>query len=103
MNFRVGMKVVRVRMKQRPWPSYTGEGKYTRPEVGEVCTIKTINKWSAITLLTFVEHDNSHLTTNGYEPGFDAKCFRRVVERKTDISVFKKLLVPSRQRELSDS
>lgn len=33
--------------------------------------------------------------------GFDSRRFRPVVERKTDISVFKSMLTPSKARELA--
>jgi hypothetical protein len=67
------------------------------PKFGDVVIIKTINVWHRVTLLTFVEHDNFHLSTNGYEPGFNAECFSPIVERKTDISIFTKMLNPSKQ------
>jgi hypothetical protein len=62
---------------------------YTHPELGEVVTIKTLNVWPHMTILTFQEHDNSHiqrLLDSAYEPGFDAACFRPLAEKKTDIS-----------------
>jgi hypothetical protein len=62
------------------------------PKFGDVVRIKTINVWHSSTLLTFVEHDNSHLSTNGYEPGFNAECFSPVVERPNDGEAFVRAL-----------
>jgi len=94
MMFRVGQKVVRI------GHSATGEGEWARhysftfPEIGDVVTIRTINEWMSGTLLTFFEHDNSHLagTASKIEPGFGAEHFRPLVERKTDIEFAQEIL-----------
>jgi hypothetical protein len=101
MTFRVGQKVVCV----RGWGggdmsvSVARSMGYTHPAIREVVTIKTLNAWSHATLLTFHEHDNSHIQkqlNSRYEPGFDARAFRPIVERKTDISIFTRMLNPSK-------
>lgn len=94
--FYVWQKVVRVGngigSKHR---IYAGRTRFSFPEIGEVGTIATINEWPTVTLITLIEHDNSHLTEFGYEPGFNLTAFRPVVERKTSIEIFKRMLVPN--------
>lgn len=106
MAFRVGQKVVRF-ARMAPSASISAARArslgYTYPEIGEVITIKTLNVWPTQTILTFHEHDNSHIQRRLnalYEPGFDARAFRPLVERKTDISIFTEMLTktPARAR-----
>jgi hypothetical protein len=93
MTFYRGQKVVRVGSKNFPMQSHLKGRKWSSPQIGEVCTVSTINHWPRVTLITLREHDNSHLINgSGFEPGFDASCFRPVVTRATDISVFTKVL-----------
>lgn len=101
-NFRVGQKVARIGGSSDDGCPAGREAasKYGMnfPLVNEVCTVKTINCWPLYTLITLVEHDNSHMQRAmnlSYEPGFDARFFRPVVERKTSIAIFRKLLNPS--------
>lgn len=73
---------------------------YTKPRRGGIYTIATLNNWPRATILTFIECDNSHLIAElgcKYEPGFDAKYFRPIVSRTTDISIFTAMLNPSKQ------
>ncbi len=96
MMFRVGQKVVGIgyncggdRDKLPPGANM--------PAVGSVYTIRSINEWSDVTLITLQEVDNRHLIGfDGYslEPGYNIRAFRPIVERKTDISALKALLVP---------
>lgn len=72
------------------------------PEMGKVYTVRTINVWDGYdTLITLEEIDNSHMVPEygKIEPGFQAKHFRPVIERKTDISIFKAMLNPSKIKE----
>lgn len=80
--------------KENLWVAHGA--KFSYPEVGEVVTIKTINEWTYGTLVTLYEHDNSHLVGKygRVEPGFGIEHFRPLVERKTDISIFTKMLNP---------
>ena len=99
MTFRVGQKVVRIGSVKGSDISRSEAVRmgYSYPEMGEIVTIKTLNAWPAKTILTFYEHDNSHIQKqlgSPWEPGFDAAAFRPLVERKTDISALKALLVP---------
>lgn len=94
--FQVGQKVVRVGSKTIGGHTLRVRN-FTYPKIGEVCTVATINHWPYGTIVTLREHDNSHLirhehNRSGYEPGFDARAFRPLVERKTDISIFTKML-----------
>ena len=99
--FRVGQKVVR--FSGGPGCVITNNlttSDYTFPALGDVVTVRTVNDWPSGTLLTFYEHDNSHLIArlgSRYEPGFKARYFRPLVERKTDISIFTAMLTPKRK------
>src|SRR5581483_84243 len=94
MTFRIGQKVVRVGAMPTYEHAWAKRIKFSYPAVGEIVTIKTINNWPTGAILTFYEHDNSALAGNvsQIEPGFGAKHFRPIVERKTDISVFTQIL-----------
>lgn len=98
VTFRVGQKVVRVGSpKGTSEHLWIKEGyKFSYPEIGEVVTIKTINDWPRGAILTFCEHDNSHMvgTVSKIEPGFGAEHFRPIVERKTSIEIFTRMLKP---------
>ena len=109
MNFRVGQKVMRIKRLDHDDEAHLLRWSISRckgiayPRIGDVCAIATINHWPHATLLTFREYDNSQFVRQGLctiEPGFDAKSFRPIVERKTDISVFKKILADvSKEKE----
>lgn len=104
MIFRLGQKVVRVEYDTTYEGKWAKDFTFTFPEVGKVVTIKTINHWPHWTLLTFYEHDNSHLLEQMHcqiEPGFDARHFRPLVVRKTDISLFTKMLTDARSPALT--
>lgn len=73
-------------------------GVYPQPGVVyTVCEIWTSPKGSEI--LRLAEINNAHFLAKGWnrEPGFEARYFRPVVERKTDISIFTDMLVPAEQ------
>jgi hypothetical protein len=90
-NFRVGQKVVRKYHSVSHGSPYLAGRSRVAPKEGEIVTIKTINVWPIETLLTFVEYDNSHLTTSGFEPGFPARCFAPVHAHNTSIEIFEKI------------
>ena len=99
-DFRVGQKVVRVSSNSGDERGIAAVKKYghSAPHLGEICTVRSINVWPLSTIITLVEHDNSRIRKAlnlAYEPGFNARCFRPVVERKTSIEVFRKLLQPN--------
>ena len=103
--FRVGQKVVRVSSSSGDARGIAVAKKYNHsaPCLGEICTVRSINIWPFSTIITLVEHDNSHIQAAlhlPYEPGFNARCFRPVVKGKTDtgMAILKKLLQPKPER-----
>lgn len=96
--FRVGMKVT---MKEKGvWARPYGE---IVPVFGEVYTIRDIVTDADVhNTLRFIEIRNDcHLYLDGHrEPSFNATVFSPVVDRKTDISVFEKLLNTKDEKEL---
>jgi hypothetical protein len=77
------------------------------PKKGEVYTVReatvvTRSTGEEVLVLRLCEIHNKRMKfTNGKigEIGFNADCFRPVVERKSDISIFKAMLNPSRVEE----
>lgn len=105
MAFYVGQKVCFVGDNEAPLSFYRGACKSNdgvMPEYGEVYTVRSIFTQGARQgeyLIRLDEIDNSRLkpfTVGGIEPGYPARCFRPIVERKTDISIFKAMLNPSK-------
>lgn len=86
MSFRVGMEVVCVKPGDKPWRNaLTGEG--FGPEKGDVCVVTEVM--------------DDYLGLTGYGVWlFNAKGFRPVVKRKTDISALEELLNTKRIEEL---
>lgn len=96
-NFRVGQKVVCIDASERKGP-----GKYTvLPVQGRVYTVRGISAWqwncgfSGVGL--YLEEIHRPPTPQGEAP-WGCWRFRPVVERKTDISIFKALLTPSKEK-----
>lgn len=99
MTFRVGQKVVCI---SGPISNDGGYGDEKQPEIGRVYTIRCMETWDGILCVSLVEIINpihSYLQAVG-ELVFVASRFRPVVSRKTDISIFKRMLTPS-QKELA--
>lgn len=92
-NFRVGQKVVCKRVKIA---EFAMSISFQCPLVGAIYTIRAINDWGGgRVLLRFYELDNSHLIGlhgGTVEPGFPYTYFAPVVERKTDIEIFRAML-----------
>jgi hypothetical protein len=97
-SWHVGMKVVCIACRPDGAPA---DAFY--PEIDRIYTLREIRddapwrygKTKVVVLLN--ELDNSHFVGRaGYwvEPGFDPRGFRPVQTRKTDISVFEKMLRP---------
>lgn len=106
MTLHVGQKVVRIDYKGPP----SGHGgpppgtKFYYPDIGEVVTIRAINEWPLVTLLTLNEYHNEHLIGQGdcmIEPGFAAYNFRPV--KTTSLEVFHKMLAPTGKRKAIQS
>ena len=96
-NFRVGQKVVCISGPAR-------RDMVTDPVVGDVYTVRGINKDQrgdiGIHLAEIVNRPRRIISLGGEirEPGFFAYHFRPVVQRKTDISIFKAMLNPSKEQ-----
>lgn len=110
-NFTVGQKVVAVK-KVSPTErdirmiEAAKRAGVTFPKPGEVYTIRDIftatrTDGEVVVSVRLVEvtNDPQMRFSTGFvgEIGFNAECFRPLVERKTDISVFKAMLNPSRE------
>lgn len=89
-SFRVGQKVVCV--------DAAGSEKVKE---GTVYTVTWVSDWPAISGLDGCVVSRglalAEVEANGI--GFDARRFRPVVERKTNITIFKAMLTPSRVEE----
>jgi hypothetical protein len=84
--FRIGQKVVCVKDN---WKNAFPEE--TMPRRRQVLTVRTVSDDG---FLRFVEIVNPvlHYGEGEFECEFDRKKFRRIVEKKTDISVFEEIL-----------
>lgn len=106
-NFVVGQKVVLVDDK---WPKRTYSGQITRPVRGGVYTIREIRlslvpeRGGIRPCLLLSEIVNGKVAVESPagmgmgEPTFDCSRFRPVQARKSDISVFKAMLNPSKEQ-----
>lgn len=92
--FHVGQKIARF----REYPSWAKETRV--PRMGEPITVSHVGKnWEGVDYIEVAEYPNvaGHL-------GYEASYFRPVVEKKTDISIFTKIVddaSKSRVHELS--
>lgn len=102
-NFRVGQKVVCI--NSRVTPDYHAKGLDYRGDLdglrdGEVYTIREVFycclHQRVLVCLREIKRDISNRTR--HEFGFEPRRFRPVAERKTDISVFKAMLNPSKEQ-----
>lgn len=111
-NFVVGQKVVVIQrddLTEREINAREAARRagVTFPDVGKVYTIRdvyseTFNNGQVVIGVHLVEILNNPRMkfSNGRigEIGFSANCFRPLVVRKTDISVFKAMLKPSKEQ-----
>ena len=86
MTFRTGQKVACV-------STSNGIDLPGEPAVGDTATISNVYVAADGTLMLELVEWPSPETERVYA-GWDAKYFRPIVERKTDISIFKKMLKP---------
>jgi hypothetical protein len=88
MAFRVGQKVVCI--KDGPWKSNVPPASPPRahPQKGDICQITWTEMYEGDHFLAFKEFGDLDL--------FLADHFRPLVTRKTDISIFKKMLTDDR-------
>jgi hypothetical protein len=96
MTFRVGQKVVCVRVKM---PSWTLRYGVVGPSEGGVYTIRSVTGFSLGPIVLLNELRNPECCMNDdigikTEPYFPAAWFRPIVERKTSIEIFKRMLLP---------
>lgn len=96
MSFQVGQRVTQI--NDLPWRVRPGE---IAPEYGKVYVIRDIISCGVFTGLTFNEIRNRCCDCGcGRDVCFfNAQDFRPVVERKTDISIFTRMLDPVRKPE----
>lgn len=102
MTFHIGQKVVCVETSKEShrgaWLPYAA----VFPIVGTIYHIRSIafdNPQQPDGLVTLAEIDNSHLKCRfnyAVEPAFPVRAFRPIVEHKTDISVFTRMLTDKR-------
>lgn len=92
MAFRIGQKVVCVDARARI-SLYRAWIYNDAPVEGRVYTISAIVLDEGEDCLVLLEHPRSPRSQHS---GFAARRFRPVVERKTDISIFTKMLKPSK-------
>lgn len=100
--FRVGQKVVCVAGSSMHVRASEG---YIYPTNTDVYTIRGMYRdGSGNTQLLLQEIKNKPMETNvgTREPGFNARYFRPVVERKTDISIFTAMLNPAKKKRRAD-
>lgn len=95
MTFRVGQKVVFV---GQPWKLKAYLQRLLHPYPGEmpvkgcIYTIENITPEDCLELLGLISPADDY-----WAAGFNPISFRPIVERKTDISIFKKMLIPKRE------
>jgi hypothetical protein len=93
MNFRIGQKVVCI--KDTPYPA---DAPPPHPMAGTIATVSWIGLHKgfedepAIDLVEFPSPE-----TDRYHRGYAASNWRPLVERKTDISIFTKMLNPNQE------
>lgn len=101
-NFRVGQKVVLVRDFTPDQRSNAPGDGIILPEMGVVYTIREIGLFEGEPMVWLDEVVNTQRfyldIFEVMEQGFDATRFRPVVEHETDISIFKALLTPSKEK-----
>jgi hypothetical protein len=91
MNFRIGQKVVCIEEPQ--WPAFSySDFPYTEfPRMGGMYTIRWIGPGKDETPCVLLREITNPDRGSG-EPTFYARRFRPAVERRTDISIFTKML-----------
>lgn len=103
-NFRVGQKVVCVSLEENAQHAISRESAKRfgaiYPQVGRVYTVRSIYETqSGLKGILLCELDNMRASQRAgreRECGFVVNWFRPVADRKTDISIFKAMLNPSK-------
>jgi hypothetical protein len=93
MTFRIGQKVVCVHAVDEGW----GHGIEILPTVGEVYTIRSKEEHPTGFYVRLHEIHNTPMPYgNGMgEAQFTVRAFRPLVERKTSIEIFERMLTPA--------
>lgn len=103
MTFMVGQKIICVFAREAP-----GYGPFGKTEAlikGAVYTVTSAhvdNRGEPTLWLAEVARDETSRRQHGDLVGYRPHRFRPAVERKTDISIFKKLLTPNPELEFVD-
>lgn len=96
MSFHVGQKIECIKLTFNPaW-----RGK-RRPVVGRIYTVRDVgvrHQGGVDCEGVWLDEIINPLHPSGHEYGFFAACFRPVVERKTDISIFTAMLTPKKAK-----
>jgi hypothetical protein len=95
--FRVGQKVVCV--KEGRGKKWADHNSIVNAVVGQTYTIRAAFLSLEGEEAVYVEEIKNKEHRSGMEFGFCAYRFRPVVERKTDISIFKAMLTPAGKKE----
>jgi len=100
VNFRTGQKIICVDAAARPFRSW---GQTESLSEGRVYTVRAafMRKGTPTLWLDEVERDARARVQWGDDVGYGAWRFRPVVERKTDISIFTKML-KTREHAIND-
>ncbi len=108
-NFRIGQKVVCIEMDRLYPEGVEPVDEPIQPQVGRVYTVRqmllgVVGNLPCIKVEEIPDH-HVHVRLNGElllgDVVFDAAGFRPSVEKKTDISIFKSILNPSRVEEVA--
>ena len=90
-NFQINQKVVCI---DDDWPRFISYVQHW-PRKDYIYQVRTLNIDNNKVFIRLHEIVNLE-SDKRYEPEFWAECFRPVVERKTDIEIFRRLLVQSK-------
>lgn len=102
MNFSVGQRVVHVGASNTGAPTVKPEFRLTK---GEIYTIREIDfrafndghhRWPTVRLIE-VRRPIAQTSYGPWEVGYIPENFRPLDERKTDISIFTRMLTPKKQ------
>lgn len=92
MAFYVGQKVVCIN------GTPDADEPPPHPIKGAIYTVSEVFAGEGEPMLQFVEIRFDGDAYGDWQPGFRAACFRPIVERKTDISIFTDMLTPKTEQ-----
>lgn len=96
MSFQVGQKVTLIRQINASWRGHPAVPNL--PEFGAVYTVREVSPSMGIKLSELRNPSVVRFLNNLMgEVFFMGRAFRPVVERKTDISIFVRMLTPARE------